>query len=55
MLTHHAADSCAYAGAVVLELLPYNWDWKGISEIYVNLTRSLVRFSAVEVGCQNTA
>lgn len=28
-------------GAVVLELLPYNWDWKGISEIYVNLTRSL--------------
>ena len=25
----------------MLELLPYNWDWKGISEIYVNLTRSL--------------
>ena len=29
------------AGALVLELLPYNWDWKGISQIYVNLTASL--------------
>ncbi|EFN55147.1 hypothetical protein CHLNCDRAFT_134237 [Chlorella variabilis] len=28
-------------GAVVLELLPYNWEWRGISEIYVNLTRSV--------------
>ncbi|BDA48143.1 hypothetical protein COCOBI_11-4020 [Coccomyxa sp. Obi] len=28
-------------GAVVMELLPYNWEWKGISKIYVNLTRSL--------------
>ncbi|KAK9799429.1 hypothetical protein WJX73_010108 [Symbiochloris irregularis] len=28
-------------GAMVLELLPYNWDWRGISEIYVNLTRSI--------------
>ena len=30
-----------YAGALVLELLPYNWEWKGLSEIYLNLTRSL--------------
>ena len=28
-------------GALVLELLPYNWEWHGISEIYVNLTRSM--------------
>ncbi|PSC75577.1 hypothetical protein C2E20_1509 [Micractinium conductrix] len=28
-------------GAVVLELLPYNWEWHGISEIYLNLTRSV--------------
>lgn len=28
-------------GAVVLELLPYNWEWQGISEIYVNMTRSM--------------
>lgn len=28
-------------GAVVLELLPYNWEWQGISEIYLNLTRSV--------------
>jgi capsular polysaccharide biosynthesis protein len=28
-------------GAVVLELLPYNWEWRGISEIYMNLTRSV--------------
>lgn len=25
----------------MLELLPYNWEWKGISQIYLNLTRSL--------------
>lgn len=25
----------------VLELLPYNWEWHGISEIYLNLTRSV--------------
>jgi hypothetical protein len=30
-----------FIGAVVMELLPYNWEWKGISKIYVNLTRSL--------------
>jgi len=28
-------------GALVLELLPYNWEWRGISEIYLNLTRSV--------------
>ncbi|KAL4433026.1 hypothetical protein ABPG77_006453 [Micractinium sp. CCAP 211/92] len=28
-------------GALVLELLPYNWEWHGISEIYLNLTRSV--------------
>jgi hypothetical protein len=28
-------------GAAVLELLPYNWEWRGISEIYLNLTRSV--------------
>lgn len=27
-------------GALVLELLPYNWEWRGISEVYLNLTRS---------------
>jgi hypothetical protein len=31
----------AVAGAVVIELLPYNWEWKGVSKIYVNLTRSV--------------
>lgn len=25
----------------MLELLPYNWEWQGISEIYLNLTRSV--------------
>jgi len=25
----------------VLELLPYNWEWKRISEMYYNMTRSL--------------
>ena len=29
------------AGALVLELLPYNWEWKRISEMYYNMTRSL--------------
>lgn len=28
-------------GAVVLELLAYNWEWKGISEVYVNVTSSV--------------
>ena len=28
------------AGAVVMELLPYNWEWKGISRTYANLTAS---------------
>lgn len=31
----------AHAGAVVLELLAYNWEWKGISEVYVNITQSV--------------
>lgn len=30
-----------YAGAVVLELLPYNWEWRGVSTIYRNITASL--------------
>ena len=25
----------------MLELLPYNWEWKGISQLYFNITRSL--------------
>lgn len=25
----------------MLELLPYNWEWHGISEVYLNLTRSV--------------
>lgn len=29
------------AGAVVLELLPYNWEWKGISTLYCNITGSV--------------
>lgn len=28
-------------GAMVLELLPYNWEWRGLSQIYLNLTRSM--------------
>lgn len=24
-----------------MELLPYNWEWKGISKIYLNLTCSM--------------
>lgn len=28
-------------GAVVLELLPYNWEWKGISQVYHNVTTSV--------------
>jgi hypothetical protein len=28
-------------GAVVLELLPYNWEWQGISEVYRNLSASV--------------
>jgi len=29
------------AGAAVVELLPYNWEWRGISQVYANVTRSL--------------
>ena len=29
------------AGALVIELLPYNWEWKGISRLYKNLTVSV--------------
>ena len=29
------------SGAVVLELLPYNWEWKGISQVYHNVTTSV--------------
>ena len=39
MLPPSATPCCA--GAVVLELLPYNWEWRGISEVYVNITRSV--------------
>ena len=28
-------------GAVVLELLPYNWEWKGISQVYHNVTTTV--------------
>lgn len=28
-------------GAVVLEMLAYNWEWKGISEVYFNATSSV--------------
>lgn len=24
-----------------MELLPYHWEWKGVSELYVNITRSM--------------
>lgn len=24
-----------------MELLAYNWEWKGISEVYVNITKSV--------------
>ena len=26
---------------MVIELLPYNWEWKGISRLYKNLTASV--------------
>ena len=29
------------AGSVILELLPYNWDWDGASSFYKNLTSSM--------------
>ena len=29
------------AGAMVMELLPYNWEWKGVSRIYKNITKSM--------------
>ena len=29
------------AGAIVLELLPYNWEWRGVSTLYRNITSSL--------------
>ena len=32
--------SCS-AGSVVIELLPYNWDWEGASTLYKNLTESM--------------
>ena len=38
MLADEVATS---AGAVVLELLPYNWEWRGVSTIYRNITASL--------------
>ncbi|CAK0784873.1 hypothetical protein CVIRNUC_008078 [Coccomyxa viridis] len=28
-------------GAMVVELLPYNWEWKGVSRIYKNITSSM--------------
>ena len=39
--TCNATPSVRVAGAVVLELLPYNWEWKGISQLYHNITRSI--------------
>ena len=37
------SDACpaSHAGAMVVELLPYNWEWKGVSRIYKNITRSM--------------
>ncbi len=32
---------CKCTGSVVLELLPYNWEWRGVSTIYRNITASL--------------
>ena len=31
----------SHAGAMVVELLPYNWEWKGVSRIYKNITSSM--------------
>jgi hypothetical protein len=28
------------AGASLIELLPYNWEWKGLSKLYKNITSS---------------
>jgi hypothetical protein len=27
-------------GAAVLELLPYKWEWRGVSRLYYNMTQS---------------
>lgn len=27
-------------GAAVLELLPYKWEWRGVSTLYYNMTQS---------------
>ena len=35
------ADLNRIAGAVVVELLPYNWQWTGINELYRNISRSV--------------
>ncbi len=37
-IQHPGPARCA--GAVVMELLPYNWEWNGISRTYANLTAS---------------
>jgi hypothetical protein len=35
------ATSCLLPpGAAVYELLPYNWEWRGISQLYRNMTGS---------------
>lgn len=37
---HLKSPPARCAGAVVMELLPYNWEWNGISRTYANLTAS---------------
>jgi hypothetical protein len=35
----HVAALCI-AGAAVLELLPYKWEWRSVSRLYYNMTQS---------------
>lgn len=38
--THNAHTTHNTAGAAVLELLPYKWDWRSMSSLYYNMTQS---------------
>ncbi len=40
-LNGFACKPLCCAGAIVLELLPYNWEWRGVSTLYRNITSSL--------------
>lgn len=41
-----AASALMRPGAMVVELLPYKWEWAGMSQLYYNITQ--VRGCAVQ-------